>query len=301
MLTKSSLSSSIDGRIKYDRWHYLGQDYRIVFETVGNGSPILLLPAFSTVSSRSEMAGIAKILIDRFQVTVLDWLGFGDSDRPKLDYQPSLYRKLLADFIKDNFDLKITLIAAGHAAGYALEFAKNNPDSIDKLVLIAPTWKGPLKAMGASETIGKNIRNLIRMPLVGQLLYYLNTMPSFLRLMYRRHVYTNSDALTKEFIAQKRQTTQQKGARFAPAAFVTGGLDPVKSRQDFLNLLQSISLPVLTIVAENAPPKSKAEMEAISSLKSNNIQMQRSIGTLGMHEEYGESVGRSILEYLHLG
>jgi pimeloyl-ACP methyl ester carboxylesterase len=290
--------SSLKGTIHNYRWHYLDEEYSIVSETIGSGIPALLLPAFSTVSSRQEMSLIANILSDRFQVTVLDWLGFGDSARPKLDYQPSLYRQLLNDFIADNFDSKIILIAAGHASGYALEFANNNPNSIEKLVLIAPTWKGPLKAMGASETIAKNARNLVSMPIIGQFLYYLNTTSPFLHFMYRRHVYVDSKNLTKEFITIKRQTTQQKGARFAPAAFITGALDPANNRNDFLSLLQSMSFPILTIIAENAPPKSKAEMEAIDRLKSNNLQTLRLVGTLGMQEEYGETVGRSILEYL---
>jgi pimeloyl-ACP methyl ester carboxylesterase len=298
VLRQSEKRSPLKGKINNYQWHYLGKEYSIVSETIGSGTPALLLPAFSTVSSRTEMTSIAHILSDRFQVTVLDWLGFGDSARPKLDYQPILYQQLLNDFIANNFENKIILIAAGHASGYALEFTKNNPNSIEKVVLIAPTWKGPLRAMGANETIAKSARNLVRMPILGQILYYLNTTPSFLHFMYRRHVYVDSNNLTKEFIAEKRRTTQQKGARFAPASFVTGGLDPVNNRNDFLSLLQNIHLPILTIIAENAPPKSKAEMEAINSLLSGNIQTLRLTGTLGIQEEYGEVAGRAILEYL---
>ncbi len=298
IVTNSERRSTINGQIQNYQWHYLGKEYSIVSETIGNGNPVLLLPALSTVSSRSEMGEIAQILSEKYRVTVLDWLGFGASERPNLDYNPSLYKQLLTDFIIDNFDRKVILIAAGHGTGYALDFAKNNLESIEKIVLIAPTWKGPFKAMGMGETIAKGVRNLVRTPIVGQVLYYLNTTPSFLRFMYRRHVYLNSAMLTQEFMAEKRRTTQQKGARFAPAAFVTGGLDPVNSRTDFLSLLQSISLPILTIIAENAPPKSKSEMEAISRLKMNNLQAICLAGTLGMHEESGCFMGKFILLYL---
>jgi pimeloyl-ACP methyl ester carboxylesterase len=298
VVANSKRRSTIGGQINNYQWHYLEREYSIVSETIGNGASVLLLPALSTVSSRSEMGSIAKILSDRFQVTVLDWLGFGASARPNLDYNPSLYKQLLADFILDNFNNKITLIAVGHAAGYVLDFAKNNSESIEKIVLIAPTWKGPFTAMGMGETIAKGVRNLVRMPIVGQVLYYLNTTPSFLHFMYSRHVYVNSEMLTQEFMVEKRRITQQKGARFAPAAFVTGGLDPVKSRTDFLNLLQAIPAPILTIIAENSPPKSKAEMEAINTLNLDNLQTLHLAGTLGMHEEHGDIVGRSILHVL---
>jgi hypothetical protein len=39
------------------------------------GNPVLILPAFSTVSSRTEMKAIAQVLANHYQVTVLDWLG----------------------------------------------------------------------------------------------------------------------------------------------------------------------------------------------------------------------------------
>jgi pimeloyl-ACP methyl ester carboxylesterase len=298
IVTNSERRSTINGQINNYQWHYFNKEYSIVSETIGSGVPVLLLPALSTVSSRSEMGKVAQALSDQFQVTVLDWLGFGASERPNLDYNPSLYKQLLTSFILDNFKNKITLIAAGHATGYALDFAKNNPELIEKIILIAPTWKSPFKAMGMGEIIAKSVRNLMRMPIVGQVLYYLNTTSSFLRFMYSRHVYVNSAMLTEEFMAEKRRVTQQKGARFASAAFVTGGLDPANSRTDFISLLQSITLPILTVIAEDAPSKSKAEMEAINSLKINNLQTLRLAGTLGMHEEYGDVIGKFILSYL---
>ncbi len=51
--------------------------YTIAYDTIGQGKPVLLLPAFSTVSSRSEMEGIARRIADRYQAFTLDWLGFG--------------------------------------------------------------------------------------------------------------------------------------------------------------------------------------------------------------------------------
>ncbi len=41
------------------------------------------------------MRGIAELLADEYEVNCLDWLGFGDSQRPPLDYQPSIYQALL--------------------------------------------------------------------------------------------------------------------------------------------------------------------------------------------------------------
>ena len=119
----SRINSGIGGNVSEYNWHWQGKQYQVVYETVGKGNPVLLLPAFSTVSSRTEMKGIAQILADQYQVTVLDWLGFGDSECPPLDYNSVLFNQLLQDFVKAVFNSSIILITAGHAAGYALNFS----------------------------------------------------------------------------------------------------------------------------------------------------------------------------------
>ncbi|QPN65615.1 alpha/beta fold hydrolase [Synechococcus sp. CBW1006] len=55
----------------------------------------LLLPALSTVSSRSEWKPLAEAVGDQRQLASLDWPGFGDSDRPAIGYDASLLRSAL--------------------------------------------------------------------------------------------------------------------------------------------------------------------------------------------------------------
>jgi len=284
----------LEPQVQSYNWLHQSKTVTIAYETLGQGSPVLLLPAFSTVSSRTELTGIAQILAPHAQVIALDWLGFGESDRPRLEYNRSLYQQLLQDFVRDCCPHPLAIIAAGHATGYVMHLAQQQPEVCTQLLLVAPTWKGPLRAMGAPSSVASGMRNLVRSPLLGQGLYALNTHPAFLKWMYQRHVYVNREKLTPEWIAQKHQITQKPGARFAPAAFVTGGLDPVGNREEWLNLGRSISLPVQVIIPEQAPPQSKAEMEALAALP--QIQVNRLPGTLGVHEEYAMEVGHLALE-----
>lgn len=82
--TSMSKSAQIGGTVQTFQWEWQNQTFAIAYETCGSGSPVLLLPAFSTVSTRGEMQGIAEQLAPHFQVVALDWLGFGQSDRPFL-------------------------------------------------------------------------------------------------------------------------------------------------------------------------------------------------------------------------
>lgn len=280
-------------------WPWQGQTVEVVYETLGQGDPVLLLPAFSTVSTRLELQQIAAGLASQFQVVAIDWPGFGESSRLPLDYCPQFYHQCLQAFASAVFQAPVRVVAAGHAAGYALELARQAHQQVRQIALVAPTWRGPLPTMGADLQVAGAVRQLVRSPIIGQALYKLNTLPSFLGWMYRRHVFTDASRLTPEFIQARYRITQQPGARFAPAAFVTGGLDPVAQRQEFLDLLQALHQPVMALISNQAPPGSKAEMEAIAALPT--VQSQHLSGSLGLYEEYGAEVTEAILPFFTAG
>jgi pimeloyl-ACP methyl ester carboxylesterase len=294
--TLRSKSAQIGGTVHMFQWQWQDQSFAIAYEICGSGTPVLLLPAFSTVSTRGEMQGIAEQLAPHFQVVAMDWLGFGQSDRPALNYQPALYRQLLQDFLQSQFEQPVAVVAAGHAAGYAMQVAQQIPCPCSKMVLVAPTWKGPLRVMGAPTPVRNAVRELVRSPGIGEALYTLNTAPAFLKFMYRQHVYADANKLTPEFMQQKYDITQHSGGRYAPAAFVTGTLDPMQSHEEFLQIGRSLSIPTMVVVGEQSPGQSKAEMEALAELP--GIQSDHLPGSLGLHEEYANEVAAIVLPFL---
>ncbi|MGF1478365.1 MAG: alpha/beta fold hydrolase [Cyanophyceae cyanobacterium] len=284
----------IGGTVNSYPWTWAGQSYQIAYETRGEGSPVLLLPAFSTVSTRSELRRVAERLSAKYQAIALDWLGFGESDRPPIEYCAALYHQLLQDFVTHVLPTPAAVVAAGHAAGYAMQLAQSQV--FTRIVLAAPTWRGPFTVMGAPDWVTSGLRELVRSPLLGPTLYSLNTAPTFLRTMYESHVYTNKELLTADFIDQKYQVTQHPGGRYAPVAFVTGALDPVQSQPEFLALFQPPPVPVLTVIAEQAPAASKAEMKAIGYCS--GVETRRLPGALGLYEEYADELADITLEFL---
>jgi pimeloyl-ACP methyl ester carboxylesterase len=243
------------------------------------------------------MRPLAELLASNFQVVSLDWPGFGESDRPRIDYQPQLYHQFLKNFVESIFNSPVAVVAAGHAAGYAMQLAQSKPNVWSKIVLAAPTWRGPLPTMSKQQSGWHGIvRELVRSPFLGQFLYKLNTAPSFLSLMYPRHVYVDAAKVTPDFIQSKWQVTQKPGARYGSAAFVTGGLDPAKVRSEFTDKFQQLAVPVMVVIAENAPPKSKAEMEALTELP--GVESRVIPGSLGMHEENAEALANAVKSFI---
>ncbi|MBE9106371.1 alpha/beta hydrolase [Nostoc cf. edaphicum LEGE 07299] len=292
----TSAATGFGGIVQEYLWNWENQQLRVVYETLGKGSPLLLLPSFSSVSTRLEVGELARLLAPNFQVLAIDWPGFGESSRPSLNYRPEIYQQFLEDFVKAIFNTPITVIAAGHAASYVLQLAVKQPATFSRILLLAPTWRGPLPTMGASQQIAGFVRELVRSPILGQALYKLNTTPSFLSFMYRRHVFTDAAKITPSFIEKKWHTTQQPGARFASAAFVTGNLDAVREQSDFLGLVQSLTVPLMVVIGESSPPKSREEMDALVALP--GVKSVVIPGSLGLHEEYPAVVLEAVEDFL---
>ena len=134
-------------------------------------------------------------------------------------------------------------------------------------------------------------------PVIGPALYRLNVAKPVIAAMYRRHVYTDQNHLTPAFLDAKAAVARRRGGRFGSAAFVTGGLDPVRDREAFLALANPPPAPTLVVYGAATPPKSLAEMEALGAMP--NVESHRlAIGSLGMHEEEPEAVGDVVLPFL---
>jgi pimeloyl-ACP methyl ester carboxylesterase len=83
-------------------WNWQGWPVEAVYETLGTGSPVLLLPAFSTVSSCEEMRPFAsRLAVSGFACTLIDWPGFGSSTCGVAHWTMarSLYHGFLADLV----------------------------------------------------------------------------------------------------------------------------------------------------------------------------------------------------------
>ena len=141
------------------------------------------------------------------------------------------------------------------------------------------------------------MRRLVELPALGPLLYRLNVSSFVVRRMVSGHVYSDPAWLRGEHLLDKRRVMDQKGARFGSVAFVTGGLDRVASRAEFLNLAGGAGVPILLILGGETPSRSLAEMEALASLPGiGTVRLAR--GKLAVHEEFPDDVAAVLRPFL---
>lgn len=279
-------------------WSCDGRNLSIGLDRVGKGPTVLLLPALSSISTRHEMRPLQEQLAQSFTTIAIDWPGFGERPKPYVDWRPEIYEAFLAHLLMHVVPNPFVTIAAGHAAGYALKHFAKFEHAAGRLVLLSPTWRGPLPTMvGGDHAVFSKMARGFDPPLLGPMLYGLNVNRVVVGMMARGHVYADPNWLRGPRMEEKLAVTRAPGARHSSARFVTGRLDPFRSRVEQAKTVQHIIIPILNIFSENAPAKSRAEMEALSML-SNVRTVRLPEGKLSFYEEFPEAAADVIRESL---
>lgn len=144
------------------------------------------------------------------------------------------------------------------------------------------------------------LRGTLRAPAVGWMMYnMLVSNEKAIQSQYKSHVYADPNNVTPSIVESRYALTKRKGARYVPAAFLTGLLDPVNSREEFLELFAALEgqIPVLVVSTKGSPKRSKAEMEALRGAKgvSKFVELP---GALLPQEEYPAVVAEELYRFL---
>jgi pimeloyl-ACP methyl ester carboxylesterase len=279
-------------------WQCDGQTSSLGLDRSGNGPTVLLLPALSSISTRREMQPLQERLAGSFSTVSIDWPGFGELPKPFVDWRRDIYDAYLTHLVRQVVPNPFAIVAAGHAAGYVLRHFAAHGQAAERLVLLSPTWRGPLPTMvGGDRALFPKIAKAVDRPLLGPILYALNVNRPLVGMMARGHVYADSAWIEGDRMAAKLAVTRTLGARHGSARFVTGCLDPFASRDELLTAARRVAVPMLNLFAKNAPLKSRMEMEALAIL-SNVTTMRVTQGKLSFYEEFADETAELIGPFL---
>lgn len=278
-------------------WTVDGERVTVGVTRLGSGPELLLLPAPSSISTRAEMLPLQQRLARSFSTVSIDWPGFGDLPRPSIAWRPDFYRAFLRFLLAEVVHPTAT-VAAGHATGYLLGQAGDDPQSTGRLCLLSPTWRGPLPTMaGRRLAIFRWLSRAVDLPVVGPPLYRLNVNGPVIRMMTRGHVYADPGWATPERMAPKRAVTEAPGARHASFRFVTGELDPYLDRAAFLRAARGVRGKLLSVHARDCPRRSKTEMLELGRL--DNVEsIELPSGKLSFYEEFPDDTAGVVRAFL---
>lgn len=280
-------------------WTGDGHSSSIGLERAGRGATVVLLPALSSISTRQELRPLQARLSDSYATVAVDWPGFGTLPKPRVNWRPALYDAFLEYLLENVAPDAYAVVAAGHAAGYALRYLARAQRPRPRLVLLSPTWRGPLPTMlGGGRRGLERVARAFDGPLWGELLYRLNVNRPMIGVMARGHVYADPRWLDAKRMALKLAVTRARGARHGSARFVTGCLDPFVSREQQSAAATRVALPTLVLYAEGAPRKSRLEMEALAEALPDARTLRVPRGKLSFYEEFPEQAAIPILAFL---
>ncbi|SDJ95467.1 alpha/beta fold hydrolase [Natronorubrum texcoconense] len=195
------------------RWRGIETKYTVAGDP--NDPDMILCHGIHAGASSREFEPIVERLAEEYHVIAVDLPGFGRSNRPPLIYSSTLYAEFIRDFAADVADEPI-VVASSLTGSFAAEAAQES--EFDQLVLICPT----------DETTDERpwVRTLVRTPIVGSTLFNLLATKPGIRYFYDRDGYYDSDRIDDAEIEYAWRSAHQPGARYAPASFSSGTLDP---------------------------------------------------------------------------
>lgn len=119
----------------------------------GEGSPLVLLNGGGATTAEKDWAPNLNALAQHHRVYAPDMVGYGKTDKPRVDYTDSFFVQFFEGLINTLELERMSLVGHSLGGGVALAFTLKHPDKVDRLVLI--------DSSGLSNDLGLIARSLL--------------------------------------------------------------------------------------------------------------------------------------------
>src|SRR5438552_4532285 len=235
------------------------RDRRVAFTKRGSGPPILLIHGIHAAAWSYEWRNNVDYLARNNTVYTIDLLGFGRSDRPPIRYSARLYISLISDVVGSVIGGPCVLIASSLSGAYAAVLAARDPQRFPAIALIAPS--GLVRLNQPATLKGEAGRFAVDAPIAGTAMF--NALVSRRNLRnYLERLYADNSLVTRALVETYYTASHQRGARHAPAAFLSGHLNI-----DVRNAIRRLSQPALLVWGEEGSITPVEEFRGFTALK----------------------------------
>jgi pimeloyl-ACP methyl ester carboxylesterase len=229
--------------------------HHLHYVEAGEGQPILLIPgAFSTYRDWDSMI---PILARQYRVLAIDYLGVGDSDKPRSGFGYTIEEQ--ADLIVKMMEAlhipTVDIVGVSYGGGIALNLATRYPDRVGMIVCIEGNGLKhekvpyrPMEAILRLPVINDVAIGMIRSGLIDKLAARLVMGKAWSHL---------SEARRREIVAIISQNNKT-ASRFSWYQISRS----MKTSKDFTEEAKGIKLPVLYLYGKNSGYRAMAEMNA---------------------------------------
>lgn len=210
--------------------------------TGGPGPTLLFLHSIGVGASSYEWSKVYPEFTGRHRVLALDWIGFGESERPAQPLSAERQARALADFVQRvcQDGRPLVALASGQGCGLAVLLAAHHPELLDRLFLLAPTGR-------PDATFSLHLAS--RLPNLNRVLYrYWLAREKPIRAWLERVAFARPNRVSGEMVQVLAASAQQARAEVAIHHWLRGGLNvPLGER------LPEVTQPMTVLWPERAP------------------------------------------------
>jgi len=232
---------------------------RISFTRRGAGPPLLFVHGIHAAAWSYEWHDNVDQLARGNTVYTIDLLGFGRSDRPAIRYSARLYISLISDFVDQVIGDPCVLVATSLSGAYVTVLGARDPQRFPAIALISPT--GLIRLNRPGGIAGEAGQLAVHAPVVGTAMFNALVSRRSIR-HYLEKTYADDAIVTDELVGIYYWTSHQRGARHAPAAFISGHLNI-----DIRQALRRLSQPALLVWGEDGIADPMEESRSFRVLK----------------------------------
>jgi pimeloyl-ACP methyl ester carboxylesterase len=270
------------------------QDHNIHYVEIGEGEPVLLIPgAWSTYRYWNR---IIPILSKNYQLLAMDYLGVGDSDKPRsgFGYTVEEQADLIARMIETLQISKVHIVGTSYGGGIALNVAARYPDRVGKIVSIEGN------GMKHKKVPYRPMKSLLKWPLFGEVPISVTRSGLLDKIIAKwvmgkawRSLSLNEMEEIVEIISKANKTASRVSWYRISRTLVTS--------KDFAEEAKTIRTPILYLYGKNSDYRDMAEANA-EFLRTNLPYVEVVCFKDGIHNlelQKPEEVGNLILEFLN--
>lgn len=217
------------------------------------GTPLLLLHSLAPGHSSSHWQAVAQRAATRRPVLVMDWPGWGESSRARLDYGPEGLAASLVDVLRANeFTEPATVVAAGLACVPVFEWARSSPTELRDLVLVCPRSSGDDRPAVRDRLLGL----LLEVPVLGTSAVHIATSRRALESQLESAL-AEPGRIPHQWIDEHERFSHLPGSRHPLTAYFTG-----KFERNVLDDFENLERPVHLVWGRRArnPEISEADL-----------------------------------------
>ncbi|GAB4562730.1 MAG: alpha/beta fold hydrolase [Anaerolineae bacterium] len=227
--------------VRVETKRHLWKGFRVAWWEAGpaEAPAVLLLHGHGLFASAFDLHHLFEALRARYHVYLVDLIGYGLSARPPLDYTAEMYEDLIAEFASDVIGSPAHVVAQGLSAAHVTVIAARGRLDCRSVTLINPAGIGSCDT--PPDERQRWAGRILRAPIVGQALFNGLTSKAVIRQALRHELFAHPGLVTDALVDRLYATAHQPGARYAPAAYLSGTLNR-NVRQAFAALTVPVTL-----------------------------------------------------------